>query len=168
MYESHVVSQGINFGRLLIAHQGELQPNSEHQFRPTDDCLSAYSFTISVADDATTGFPSQLKGFIEGRDIVLRFPKLKMLDPKSAHSQAYRAHERFVLSFSSVYDSTTRLEFTVSLTLDVNARVEHHYLQVKPDHLPAAYEPAIQGPWYHLAVWVSKHQIQMPSAMSGG
>lgn len=165
MYESNLISQGINCGMLLLSHQGELQPGSEHHFRPTDEQFSPYSFNLLVAEDATTGFRSQLKGNIDGRDIVLRFPKLKMIDPKGALSPAYRPEERYLLTFSSIFDATTRLEFTVSLILDGNARFEQHYLGIKPDHLPAVYEPPIQGPWYHLAVWVDKRPIAMPSSV---
>jgi len=78
MYNSHLIAQKQDRGMLLVSHQGELQLGDEHCFMPTEALFSEYSFSLMVAENATTVFPSQIAADIDGRNIVLHFPKLRM------------------------------------------------------------------------------------------
>ena len=67
MYHAKLISQGQQQGMLLVSHQGELQPNSEHHFQPKGAPFSDYSLSLVVAPDACTGYPTRIVGNIEGR-----------------------------------------------------------------------------------------------------
>ena len=167
MYQSYLTEQKQDRGMLLVAHQGELKPGDEHSFMPTEGQFAEYAFGLVVEDDAATPLPSEIKASVEGRNIILRFPKLRMSAPAKG-GEAYRPKERFLFTFLSARSPEMSLEFTVSLILDGNARVEQHYLAIKPDHLPEAYTPPVNGPLYHLAIWGNTKENKLNLPTTGG
>ncbi|ODT67660.1 hypothetical protein ABS71_10515 [bacterium SCN 62-11] len=153
-----------SYGTLLASLQGDLQMGDEYAISPTIQSFERCRLCLAVNDEAHQVDEGLVRLAIQGQTAIVRIEKLHQLPHQE--SPVWATPFRQVITYSLPGPARDLvIDYTISLLIDYNQRVEVSFLGATEDSTPPGAQQTQPGPWFRLDWYANLQDANQSEAL---